>query len=471
MPPDANKALPPSFKRIAWSNLSAQFSEQIALAAAPLVAVLALGADAAATGLLQTAQTLPFLLLSIPAGVLVDRSSQRKLMVGSEALRALSLLTILALIVSGLLNLPLLAGLGFLGAIGTVCYSVAAPALIPTLVPREQLGAANRWLELARSVAYSAGPALGGAIVGWTGASAAYILATVLSLFAVFFLAGLPEADRSTRARRRLFHELREGAIFVASNALLRPILITAVFFNTSWFVLQAVYVAYGVHNLGLTAAGIGITLGIYGAGMVCGALLAPRLTATPAVRRDHRARPLRRSLRGRCHAADFMDSLRRARGGKLLPVRGRPDSLGDHDDDAAAGRDAECDAGPGFRPNHDRHFRRAADRRGDRRVGRGACRRRSLSHRLGGGLPRSVHRDLRFAGSTTARSAGSGVKSRRFWPSASPLTRSANAAPAPPAPPCAPRRPFRPVRGSATGRRRRPANRSRRRGSSGRDA
>ena len=276
---EANKALPLSFKRIAWSNLSAQFSEQIALAAAPLVAVLALGADAAATGLLQTAQTLPFLLLSIPAGVLVDRSSQRRLMVGSEALRALSLLTILVLIVSGLLNLPLLAGLGFLGAIGTVCYSVAAPALIPTLVPREQLGAANRWLELARSVAYSAGPALGGAIVGWTGASAAYVLATVLSLFAVFFLAGLPEANKSARPRRRLFHELQEGAVFVASNALLRPILITAVFFNTSWFVLQAVYVAYAVHNLGLTAAGIGITLGIYGAGMVCGALIAPRLT------------------------------------------------------------------------------------------------------------------------------------------------------------------------------------------------
>src|SRR6202043_2919250 len=118
------------------------------------------------------------------------------------------------------------------------------------------------------SVAYSAGPALGGAIVGWTGAPAAYVLATVLSLFAVFFLARLPQGNKSARPRRRLFHELREGAVFVASSPLLRPILITAVFFNTSWFVLQAVYVAYGVHNLGLTAAGIGLTLGIYGAGM-----------------------------------------------------------------------------------------------------------------------------------------------------------------------------------------------------------
>ncbi len=48
--------------------------------------------------------------------------------------------------------------------------------------------------------------------------------------------------------------------------------------FNTAWFVLQAVYVAYAVERLGLTAAGIGATLGIHGAGMVAGALLAPRL-------------------------------------------------------------------------------------------------------------------------------------------------------------------------------------------------
>lgn len=274
-----NTALPPSFMRIAWSNLSAQFSEQVALAAAPLVAVLLLGAGAAETGLLQTAQTLPFLLLSLPAGVLVDRASRRRLMVGSEALRAVSLLAILLLTASGRLNLTLLAGLGFLGAIGTVCYSVAAAALIPTLVPREQLGAANRWLELARSIAYSAGPAVGGAIVGWTGAPAAYLLATALSLVAVKFLSGLPEEEKSTRPKRHPLHELKEGAIFVALNPLLRPILITAVFFNISWFVLQAVYVAYAIHNLGLTAAGIGVTLGIYGGGMVFGALAASHLT------------------------------------------------------------------------------------------------------------------------------------------------------------------------------------------------
>ena len=173
MTTNTDTALPSAFTRLGWSNLAAQFSEQIALAAAPLAAVLLLGAGPRDTGLLQTAQTLPFLLLSLPAGVLTDRMSRRRLMVGSEALRAASLLAILCLLAGGVLSLPLLAALGFVGAIGTVCYSVAAPALLPSIVPRAQLGLANRWLELARSVAYAGGPALGGAIVGWTGASAA----------------------------------------------------------------------------------------------------------------------------------------------------------------------------------------------------------------------------------------------------------------------------------------------------------
>jgi MFS family permease len=271
-------ALPPAFRRIGWSNLAAQFSEQIALAAAPLAAVLLLGAGASETGWLQTAQTLPFLLLSIPAGLAVDRMQRRGLMVGAEAIRALSLLAILALLGVGLLSMPWLAALGFLGAIGTVVYSVSAPALLPTLIPRGQLAAANRWLELARSTAYAGGPALGGALVGWTGAPAAYGLATALSILAVMLLAGLPQEPAPSHAGRKLLHDLAEGARFVAGNALLRPILLTAILFNTAWFVLQAVYVAYAVQHLQMSATQVGMSLGIYGAGMVLGASGAPLL-------------------------------------------------------------------------------------------------------------------------------------------------------------------------------------------------
>src|SRR5256885_6715109 len=87
-----------AFNRLAWSNLAAQSAEQIGLAAAPLVAVLALGAGEAATGLLQTAQTLPFLLFALPAGVLADRIARPRLVAAAEALRALSLRPIRALL-------------------------------------------------------------------------------------------------------------------------------------------------------------------------------------------------------------------------------------------------------------------------------------------------------------------------------------------------------------------------------------
>src|SRR4051812_41170809 len=90
--------LPATFNRLAWSNLAAQSAEQIALAAAPIVAVLLLGVGEGQTGLLQTALTLPFILFAIPAGLLADRFSRRWLMAGSEALRAAALAGILLLI-------------------------------------------------------------------------------------------------------------------------------------------------------------------------------------------------------------------------------------------------------------------------------------------------------------------------------------------------------------------------------------
>jgi len=263
---------------LAWSNLAAQSAEQVALAAAPIVAVLAFGADAGATGLLQTAQTLPYLLLSVPAGVLADRGSRRRLMAGAEALRALALAGVLTLAHTGLLTLPLLALCGFVGACGTVAYSVTAPALVPALVPAHALAEANGRIELARTLAFAGGPALAGALVGWTGGTPAFGVAAALSVAAVVLLSGVREPARPPVASRRVLHDVCDGATFVFGHPLLRPIFLTQLVFNTAAFVLQAVYVPYAVHRLGLSALGVGLTLATYGVGMVVGALLAPRI-------------------------------------------------------------------------------------------------------------------------------------------------------------------------------------------------
>jgi predicted MFS family arabinose efflux permease len=270
--------LPPIFNRLAWSNLAAQSAEQIALAAAPIIAVLSLGVAAGKTGLLQTALTAPFVLFAIPAGLLTDRVSRRVLMAGSEALRTASLTAILLMIWLGWLTLPLLALFGFVAVCGTIVYSVAAPALVPSLVQPQVLPAANARIELARTVAFAGGPALGGVLVGWVGAAPAFGFAAALSAVAVVLLAGLHEPAREVKPRRHPLQDIREGASFVLHHALLRPLFITQFIFNTASFLLLAVYVPYAVHHLGLSAAGVGTTLAMYGVGMVAGALLATRV-------------------------------------------------------------------------------------------------------------------------------------------------------------------------------------------------
>jgi predicted MFS family arabinose efflux permease len=272
------KTLPPTFNRLAWSNLSAQSAEQIALAASPIVAVLVLGVGEGRTGLLQTALTLPFVLFAIPAGLLTDHISRRILMAGAEALRATALGMILLLIWLGLLTLPLLALLGFVAVCGTVVFSVAAPALVPSLVAPDQLPAANARIELARTVAFASGPALGGVLVGWIGAAPAFGVAAALSAVAVVLLSGIYEPARAAMTRRHPLQEVKEGASFVLHHALLRPVFITQFTFNTGSFLMLAVFVPYAVRHLGLSAAGVGATLAMYGVGMVIGALAATRV-------------------------------------------------------------------------------------------------------------------------------------------------------------------------------------------------
>ncbi len=273
-----DEILPPTFNRLAWSNLAAQSAEQIALAAAPIVAVLSLGVGEGQTGLLQTALTLPFILFAIPAGLLADRISRRWLMAGAEALRAAALIGILALIGLGLLTLPLLALLGFIAVCGTVVYSVAAPALVPSLVSPKLLPAANARIELARTIAFASGPALGGVLVGWLGAAPAFGFAAALSVTAVVLLSGIYEPAREPAPQRHPLQEIKEGAVFVLHHPLLRPVFITQFIFNTASFLVLAVFVPYAVRRLGLSAIGVGTTLAMYGVGMVAGALSATRV-------------------------------------------------------------------------------------------------------------------------------------------------------------------------------------------------
>jgi predicted MFS family arabinose efflux permease len=114
-------------------------------------------------------------------------------------------------------------------------------------------------------------------LVEWFGCSLAMAVAAGLSVIAAALLFGIEEPPRPTPARRDIWRDMRDGAAFVADHPLLRPIFVTRFIFNVAFFVIQAVYVPYAVSHLGLTPAGVGMTLAALGAGMVTGALVATR--------------------------------------------------------------------------------------------------------------------------------------------------------------------------------------------------
>lgn len=267
--------------RLSLANLAANGAEQLAMAAIPLMAALTLGASAETMGALSAAQTLPFLLLSLVAGIWADRMPRHRLMAASEGSRALLLMLVPLLAFAGWLDLVSLAILGFALSACTVMFNVAAQAYLPAIVAREDLPAANAKIEFTRAAAVFLGPGIAGAIAGLATPALALAVSAVTSALAVLLLLSpgmgrdLPSTERPPIRRA-----LAEGLIVVWRHPLLRAIAGCAMAWNFSWFVLMAVFVLFAINTLGLTPAQTGIALGAQGLGMLLAALAAPAIHA-----------------------------------------------------------------------------------------------------------------------------------------------------------------------------------------------
>ena len=260
--------------KISYSNLCAQFSEQIIIAVLPIIAVLSMSASAAETAFIQMINTLPFLLLSIPMGVIADRVSRKKLMIIIEIVRATAIFILFYLTFSGSLSINKIALFGFFIAMGTVIYSVASPALVASFVIKEQLINANRSIEIAKSVAFTAGPALGGILASYLSGGLAFILAFLLSIVSAVFLICLPKEPLIEKSGRNVIQELCDGLIFLIKNKYLMPITITAFVFNLSQYLLLSIFAYYVINNLSFTSFEVGASLSLIGLGMLIGSFL-----------------------------------------------------------------------------------------------------------------------------------------------------------------------------------------------------
>jgi MFS family permease len=242
--------------------------------AIPLLAISTLHAGDSLVGLLRTAEMLPYLALSIPAGIVADRVRRRPVLATADISRFVLVGAIPVLYATRMLSTPVL--IAVMAAVGcfTVTYDVAQFSLLPALVGDDKLVEANSGLESARGGATSLGPSLGGLLVSVFGAVHAVLAdacSYVCSGLTFLTMRGVEDAPaRSTQRPRAL-----DGARFVLATPLLRHL---TAYLGVNNFVIQGVMTAallFFVHVLALPAYAVGLAVGSYGAGFLGGAILA----------------------------------------------------------------------------------------------------------------------------------------------------------------------------------------------------
>jgi Na+/melibiose symporter-like transporter len=270
------------FLRLWTAQTVSRFGSHVGHAALEFTAVLNLKATPAQMGLLGACSQAPVLLISLFAGVWVDRARRRPLLITADLGRALLLLSLPLALFLGRLRIELLYLVAALAGALTVLYGVADQSALPGLVRREELVEANSKLGVSESLSEIGGPALGGTLVQWLTAPVALLVDIASFLFSAACIGRIrtPEPPPHPREEHAgVFHEIAAGLGVVWREPALRHLLLSEMFCTFFGSFIGALYSLYLIRELGLTPALVGITVGGGGAGALMGAFLAGPVT------------------------------------------------------------------------------------------------------------------------------------------------------------------------------------------------
>lgn len=271
----------PVYRRLWLSILISSVGGQVTLLAMPLTAAVLLQATPMQMGLLTAIETLPFVLLSLPAGVWLDRVRKLPVYLGGELLLAAAVLSVPLAWWMGWLDMAWLYAAGFVvGSVHTVAGS-AAQIVLMQVVSRDRLVQAHAKNALASSGAEVAGPAAAGLLIKLAGAPLALVVDAVMLVGSAAILRGIRVVE--TRTRRPDAHFVRElmgGLRFVRGQRLLVALACTVGLWQLCHNAVQVVQILHATRNLGLSEQAIGLCFTGLGLGTVVGSVLGHRLSA-----------------------------------------------------------------------------------------------------------------------------------------------------------------------------------------------
>ena len=281
----------PGFLRLWAAETISHLGSNFTNLAMPIVAIQLLNAGPLDVAAISLADTLPFLVLGLLVGALVDRLPRRGVLIVGDIGRALLLLTIPLAYLFDLLSIPQLVLVGLLLGTLTVFFDVAYQAYLPSLIPKADLVEGNSKLEISRSAAGLLGPSLAGALIAIVRAPLAVVIDALSYLFSALFIYSIKPHhetvaelnDRSTTSttprRTSLRSDIAAGVRFVFGHPALRTIGGATATSNLFSSIGNTVTLIFAYKVLGLSVAFIGFAATMGSAGGLISAVFADKIS------------------------------------------------------------------------------------------------------------------------------------------------------------------------------------------------
>lgn len=272
----------PSFRRVWGAGVFSNLGAEIGELAIPVLAIVTLGASAAELSFVRAALLLPYLVLTLWLGVLVDRYPRRPFMIFADLGRAVLLGLVCWMSIAGWLTVPMLViAAGLLGAL-TVLYSLADFSFLPLVVHEDQLIDANARVTAAQSAIGVAGSGAGGALVQVITAPFALLANGVGYLLSGLLITRVRVDDPPAPRERRTsaIREARAGLDLLVRHRTLRALVSEASLWNLGNEVFMLALSILVLQTYGFGPFVLGVILMSGGVGAFLGSAFSGRLTA-----------------------------------------------------------------------------------------------------------------------------------------------------------------------------------------------
>ena len=282
--------LPKSYWNLFSSSTISNLGDGMVVAAGPLLA-LSLTSDALLIAAVTFATMLPWLILSLPAGVYLDRHDRQKIMFRANLVRGVVFALIAISATLEILNIYLLIAASAVAGVCELFFDMSSQAFLPAIVDPQSLELANSRLYVSQIISNGFVGLPFGAWIFVIAIGAPFAVNALALIVAAFLIRSIKVKFGSkivVNHQNSFSTELRQGLSWLWKHDLLRTLAIMLGVANMCGMFAQAVFVKFARDELGLGARGFGVLLAAISIGSILGGLIgetvSKRLGSTTAI-------------------------------------------------------------------------------------------------------------------------------------------------------------------------------------------